>query len=142
MTTPSSTDENKFELKDSDVQYINEGTLDQKISDAKEELRKESSDLKKQYIEIFGIFAAIITFLGIEVQAFNKLESFAKLAGFSCLLMSLVVILLMLIRNLSSKDKSWKFFISDPFFGLFAFLFCMSLVFFWFEVTGKILWLG
>ena len=99
--------------------------LQQSVDSVKNELRRDLGEAKKEYIAIFGIFAAIITFIGIEVQAFNKLTSFGRLIGFSALLVSMLTFLIFCIERITSNKPPSIY--RDPIFwvAILAFLFAI-----------------
>jgi hypothetical protein len=82
-----------------------------------EVLRKSTDEINKQnqanlttFISIFGIFASIITFLGIEIQFLGKMNNTKEVLGFSlvlfAMLISFSVALDHLIRNRLDKETS------------------------------------
>lgn len=137
-----------FKFSEQEVDVVSQEMLVQSIASAEkklqetvvrteERLRTEVVEAKKQYIEIFGIFAAIITFLGVEVRAFDSISSFGKVAGFSAFLISCVMYLIFaleLIVHTESK-KVWQ---SQIFWIASGFL-VLSMILFWYAISGKIL---
>lgn len=129
-----------FKLNPQQIDVVDKETLTRTVASAKNEIRSELNDTKKQYIEIFGIFAAIITFLGIEVQAFNKISTFSKLAGFTSFLISNVLYLIYSIGILSSSEKKGSFTqdYNNKILIIGTIFFALSLTFFWYSVSGKV----
>lgn len=123
--------------KKDNSELVQKEHLEKAITDATKQFKNETEEAKKQYIGIFGIFAAIITFLIIEVNAFNKIETFSKLAGFSILLLALVLLMVAAIEKIISTQS--KKLIKSELFLVAIGLIIISFLFFWYAVSGRVL---
>lgn len=121
-----------FELTSSSLDVVDRSTLDQVVKEIKQEFQEDTDEAKKQYIAIFGIFASIITLLGIEVQAFNKFTSISKLVGFSAFLLSAILILLFAIDYISSINK--RHIGKNALLWIALIMFIFSTICFWYSI--------
>lgn len=125
----------------------NKKELDEKVEQTKAEFKAS----KNENIAIFGIFASIVTFLSVQVSAFEKITSVSKLIGFSAFLLSVVLFMLAMIDHIIHKDIRLKLDITkyERFMRLLSdnkiiiiaiFVFVFSMFMFWYSVYGYNLW--
>lgn len=124
------------ETQDSD-KLVSYKDFEDRVGEIKKDLQRDLDSARKDYISIFGIFAAIITFLGIEAQAFNKIDSFSKLAGFSSLLISMILLLLFAVERISKQNQDLVS--KNLLLQLSGLTFAAALTFFWYHVSGQVL---
>ncbi len=104
-------------------------------------MQNDNNELKKDYLLIFGIFASILTFLGIEISVFQKINSFSKIAGLSMLILASFMLFLFSIQNIIKSETGWKSFLGNFTFWLILGFIVLAGIFFYYSVAHKVLFL-
>lgn len=90
-------------------QLLNE-ELKTSVSDMKIELTKESQEIKKDFLTIFGLFASFVTFLSIEVQVFKNKDNVMELIGITSVSLAFVMFFALVINDISKDKSQWSDF--------------------------------
>jgi len=104
---------NKFSFNESHKEQIKE-LLDKElktaINEIKSDLVKETQEIKKDFLTIFGLFASFVTFLSIEVQIFKNKDNFLELLGISSISLAFVMFFALVINDISKDKSQWSDF--------------------------------
>jgi hypothetical protein len=84
--------------------------LKSSVSDIKSDLNKESQEIKKDFLTIFGLFASFATFLSIEVQVFKNKDNILELIGITSISLAFVMFFALVINDISKDKSSWSDF--------------------------------
>lgn len=84
--------------------------LTSSVSDIKLDLNKESQEIKKDFLTIFGLFASFVTFLSIEVQVFKNKDNILELIGITSVSLAFVMFFALVINDISKDKSSWADF--------------------------------
>lgn len=84
--------------------------LKSSVSDIKRDLNKESQEIKKDFLTIFGLFASFVTFLSIEVQVFKNKDNVLELIGITSVSLAFVMFFALVINDISKDKSSWSDF--------------------------------
>lgn len=80
----------------------------------RKELNKTSQAIREDFVLIFGVFAALLIFLGIDIQVFDKAPRFSMLVGFSCFLLGSILAFLLGIQNILKQSNTLKDYKNNP----------------------------
>lgn len=109
----------------------------------KEIIEKTNSDTKKEFIGIFGIFAALLTFVSVEFKVLQSEISFAKASGLTILLSAVMLMFISSMKFLFvDKYEGWDFLKKN--WGIILViltLFFIAGCFFWYEIYKEIFWI-
>jgi hypothetical protein len=72
-----------------------------------EDLSKAVDDAKKDFITIFGLFAALLIFLSIEVQVFQQVKKFSYVMGVSFFLLAAILMFVLAIHSLFNDERKY-----------------------------------
>lgn len=84
--------------------------LKSSVSDIKLDLNKESQEIKKDFLTIFGLFASFVTFLSIEVQVFKNKDNVLELIGITSVSLAFVMFFALVINDIAKDKSSWSDF--------------------------------
>jgi len=103
----------KFSLSQEQNEQIKEllkEELKSSVSEIKLDLNKESHEIKKDFLTIFGLFASFVTFLSIEVQVFKNKDNILELIGITSISLAFVMFFALVINDISKDKSSWSDF--------------------------------
>lgn len=103
----------KFSLSQEQNEQIKEilkEELKSSVSEIKLDLNKESQEIKKDFLTIFGLFASFVTFLSIEVQVFKNKDNVLELIGITSVSLAFVMFFALVINDISKDKSSWDDF--------------------------------
>jgi hypothetical protein len=106
--------------------------LDPKINEALDKfnaLESRFNDLKKDVLTTLGIFASFFIFISAEFQILKAVTDFWLLLGFSCFLLSGLLLFALVLTNIVKGKLEWKDFF-NPVFVLIFILFVFTILFF------------
>lgn len=84
--------------------------LTSSVSEIKSDLNKESQEIKKDFLTIFGLFASFVTFLSIEVQVFKNKDNILELIGITSVSLAFVMFFALVINDISKDKSDWSDF--------------------------------
>lgn len=93
-----------------DVKLLLNDELKTSVSEMKIELTKETQEIKKDFLTIFGLFASFVTFLSIEVQVFKNKDNVLELIGITSISLSFVMFFALVINDISKDKNEWSDF--------------------------------
>ena len=77
-------------------------------------IKQDLASERLNTITIFGIFAALLTFLGAEIQVFKYIEDFWIFIGLSAFLVSSMLLFVLSLQSIIHDKYTWKKFFSSP----------------------------
>ena len=86
------------------------------------ELQAEVRDTKKDFITIFGLFAALVTFLSVDVQIFKTTNNINQLIGLTLLSTALILLFTIIINGIVKDRTNWKDILSPIYMFVLIFL--------------------
>jgi hypothetical protein len=89
-----------------------------------EDVRDVVDEAKKDFITIFGVFAALLIFLSIEIQVFQQAKRFSYIMGVSFFLLSAILMFALAIHSMFNSDKRYGYYLL--LLGLIVMLFLAS----------------
>lgn len=91
-------------------------------------------DLKKDFITIFGLFAALIAFLVVEVQIFSNTSRFSLVVGISAFLLAALLAFTLSLRSIftDTLKEGWKVYLHPLVVLIGVFLAISGLSFWWY----------
>lgn len=92
---------------------------------------KEVQNAKKDFIAIFGLFAAVLIFLSIEVKIFDQSQRMATTMGISFFFLSALLIFTLAVRNVYTDKDEWKDFLKPAVIFAIVFLVISLECFYW-----------
>lgn len=92
-------DDNSVDISD------NLSLLRESVFDA---LKKESQELRRDFITTFGLFAALLTFTVIQVEAFIKATRMAQIVGLASFSLASFLTLVLCLQYMFKKDEETK----------------------------------
>lgn len=98
------------EQQKEDVKLLLNDELKTSVSEMKIELTKETQEIKKDFLTIFGLFASFVTFLSIEVQVFKNKDNVLELIGITSISLSFVMFFALVINDISKDKNEWSDF--------------------------------
>ena len=93
-----------------EVKSILRSELQASTKTLKEEVKKESQEVKKDFLTFFGLFASFVTFLSIEVQVFKNKDNIFELIGICSISLSFVMFFALVINDISKDKSEWADF--------------------------------
>lgn len=93
-----------------DVKQLLKDELKTSVSEMKSELTKETQEIKKDFLTIFGLFASFVTFLSIEVQVFKNKDNVLELIGITSISLSFIMFFALVINDISKDKNEWSDF--------------------------------
>ena len=105
-----------------------------------EELQREAKDLRKDFISIFGLFAAFLTFTVLQIQALIQTKRLALIIGAMAFFVASSLTFVLSLYNMIHEQNSWKEFMR-PIFIIILIIFFFSFQCFWYATHGNKLWL-
>jgi hypothetical protein len=93
------------EKQKEDIRKVLQGDFDIALINLKDDIKKDSQEIKKDFLTIFGLFASFVTFLSIEVQVFKNRDNVFELIGITSISLSFVIFFALVINDIA-KDKS------------------------------------
>jgi hypothetical protein len=96
-----------------------------------DDMSKELSNIRRDFITVFGVFASFVTFLSVEIQIFKTINSFWLLIGLSSFLMSGILSFSFALSSFGKGKNEWKE-LNSP-FTLLIFVFVIIAIFGFFE---------
>lgn len=105
----------------------------------KGELQKESKELRKDFITIFGLFAAFLTFTVLQIQALIQTTRMAYIMGASSFFVASSLTFIFALSHLFKEKNNWRDFIR-PIFVVILLIFFFSFECFWFATHNNTLW--
>jgi hypothetical protein len=81
---------------------------------ASEEVDKVTQGVREDFIVIFGIFASLLIFLGVEIQVFKVAPRFSMLVGFSLFLLGAIQAFLLGIYSIVKGKYKFADYRDDP----------------------------
>lgn len=87
-----------------------------------DQVNKQASEIMTNLLVIFGIFASILSFLTIEFGLLKKLTKPKEIAGFSCILFSLMLGFNLSLVSLAKTNNDKKLYITCIFWAIVAIL--------------------
>jgi hypothetical protein len=111
--------------------------LVEKLVEAK--LDSASHKLREDFLTIFGLFAAFLAFIVIEVQVFVQVHRFALLMGFSSFFLASLILFVLSLHNIAKGRNGWGDFLR-PIFWLIAGLMFFAFECFWYATHSNQLW--
>lgn len=72
-----------------------------------EDVRKAVDEAKKDFITIFGLFAALLIFLSVVVQVFQEAKRFSYVMGVSLFMLSAMLAFALAIHSLFNSEIRW-----------------------------------
>jgi len=119
--------------------------LEIQVPDPLEDIRKDNTHLleeienaKKDFIAIFGLFAAILIFLSLEVKIFDQPLRMAQIAGISFFFLSALMVFALGLRSIFSDKSGWCEFRKPAFVLAVVFLIISLECFYWGTHTNAI----
>lgn len=94
-------------------------------------LLEEIQNAKKDFIAIFGIFAAILIFLSIEVKIFDQPLRMPQIMGVSFFFLSALLVFALGIRSILTEKNNWKEFTKPAFIFAVVLLIISLECFYW-----------
>ncbi len=102
------------------------------------ELGKALKTIREDFIIIFGIFASILIFLGIEIQIMKQAQRFSLLVGFSLFLLASLQIFLLGIQSMLREQLEVKNLKNNYIFWFVCLCYAASVFcFFWAAVLHR-----
>ncbi len=99
----------------------------EEITERIENNKKELNDIKKDFITIFGIFAAFLTYVSVEVQILQAAHDLFVLSGLSLFFLAAMLLFAITLNNLVKDNDSWENF-KRPTFCVFYGLLVLSMI--------------
>jgi hypothetical protein len=97
-----------------------------------EDLRQASKGIREDFIVIFGLFASLLIFLGVEIQVFQKAPRFSMMVGFSSFILGAMLTFLLGIYNIVKDRSNFKDYFRNPIFYFILACFIMAIgCFYW-----------
>jgi lysylphosphatidylglycerol synthetase-like protein (DUF2156 family) len=78
------------------------------------DLHEETKGLREDFIVIFGLFASVLIFLGVEIQVFQKAPRFSFLVGMSCFMLGAMLAFLFCLHNIAKQKNTWGDYFNNP----------------------------
>lgn len=100
---------------------------------------EEIKKVKEEFLQIFGLFAAILIFSSIEIKAFSQITKFSLLMGISMFFLSTFMLFVLTLNNII-RSKDYRDYKSAA-FVLCIFFFLFSMECFWWATHPGHLWL-
>lgn len=124
------------------VQPLAPPRLDVELPDPFEDLKKafqadsahtlkEVQNAKKDFIAIFGLFAAVLIFLSLEVKIFDQPQRMSMTMGISFFFLSALLIFTLAVRNIYTDKNEWKEFLKPAFILAIVILIISLECFYW-----------
>lgn len=109
-----------------DVLEARVAKLDKDLSDAKTGFEKNKFDL----IMVLGIFVALVTYLGLEIQVFKAIESPLLIIGVSVFFIASILLFILTLNVVLKKQGpvAWSDF-KTPLYMILIILFLASIIF-------------
>lgn len=126
MATYSSNDDSNKYLTETDTRAIARAI-------AQQELKKESKELRKEFITIFGLFAAFITFTVLQIQAFIQAEKMSLIMGAASFFAAISLTFVITLNDLINDRTAWKD-ILKPTYVLVLIIYVFSGLCFWYAI--------
>ena len=82
--------------------------LEKLKTNSNKQLKKESHELKKDFLTIFGVFVTFLTFMSIEVQLFKVRKDSLELIGVSTIVLSFLMLFSTIIYDIVKNRMDWK----------------------------------
>ena len=102
---------NKLESELNDKILKASEEIDKKTKKLEDKFKNDTSDIKKEFIGIFGIFAALLTFVSVEFKLLQAPLGMAKASGLTVLLTATMLLFISSIKFLFiDKNKDFKDF--------------------------------
>ncbi len=104
------------------------------ITEAKEKIKKEVEELKKDFLVIFGLFASFIAFISGEISILKTIDNIFDKIGFSFLFVSFIlgflfgILFLLDSEVIENKYKKMSWIFSLFFFIGLMFILCPILI--------------
>lgn len=98
---------------------------------AREELAQEAKELRKDFIAIFGLFAAFLTFTVLQIQALVQSKKMSLILGAAAFFVASSLTFVLSLHNMIHEKNSWKEFFR-PIFFLILIIFYFSFECFWY----------
>lgn len=96
------------------------------------ELREASKGIREDFIVIFGLFASLLIFIGVEIQVFQKAPRFSMMVGFSVFLLGAMLAFLWGIYNIVKDRRDFvQDYIKNPIFYFIVACFVGAVACFW-----------
>jgi hypothetical protein len=96
-----------------------------------QELQREAKDLRKDFISIFGLFAAFLTFTVLQIQALIQSTKISLIIGACALFVGTSLTFILSLHNMIHEKNSWKEF-SRPIFIIILVIFFFAFQCFWY----------
>lgn len=116
--------------------YVSEEKFIQKITQLQESMDKMQNDFEKNrfdLITLLGLFVALITYLGLEIQIFKVIQTPFLIVGISLFFISSLLLFILIINTMfkRSSGTEWKDF-TNPCFLILVLLLITSILCFYF----------
>lgn len=119
-----------------------ENTIELELPDPFEDMKRafkvdinhtldEVQNAKKDFIAIFGLFAAVLIFLSLEVKIFDQSQRIATTMGISFFFLSALLTFVLAIRSIYTEKNSWREFTKPAFVFALIFLIIALECFYW-----------
>jgi hypothetical protein len=96
-----------------------------------ESAEQEYTNVKKDFITIFGIFAAFLTYVSVEIQILKSAEDVFILYGLSMFLLSAMLLFAIVLNSIAKDQNSWKKAMPSPAFAILVVFLLISAYFFY-----------
>lgn len=102
-------------------------------------LKEEAKDLRKDFIAIFGLFAAFITFTVVQIEVFIKATRMSMLMGIASFTFAAFMLLVFCLQGIAKGGLKWRDILSPVVVLITVFMF-FSFQCFWWATHGNRLW--